>query len=329
MGKINRPRHGSMAFRPRKRANSQVPGVGAWPAVEEPALLGFVGFKAGMTHIRMIDDDPGSVNKGHEISTAVTVLEAPPIHVFCVRAYEKTPYGKRIAFDLYEEKFDAKVAKELTLTKNPALSREKAEKKKEGIVDVRVLAYTKPGMCGFGKKNAEAMEIGLGGKDAKAKLDYAKTILGKDIKASDFVKDGEYIDTIAVTKGHGWQGPVKRFGISMQRHKATNKYRHVGTLGPWHPSRVMYTVPMAGQTGYHNRTESGKRVLKVADVKDAVTPKGGFMNYGVVKNDYVMVKGSVAGPAKRLIRMRKSVRPTLAAAKPDIRYLSLESKQGV
>jgi len=331
MGKINKPRHGSMAFRHRKRAISQTPYVRHWPAMSEAGLEGFAGYKAGMTHITMVDDAAGSVTKGHEVCIPVTVLEAPPLHVFCLRAYKPTPYGKAIVGDAFADKIDEKVRKALTLPKkfdNDALK--KIEAQADSVSDVRVLAYTSPGQCGFGKKVHDVMEIAVGGKNGKERLEYAKKLLGTDVKAADVVKDGEFVDTLAVTKGKGWQGAVKRFGVSMQRRKATNRYRHVGTLGPWHPAFVMYTVPMAGQMGYHKRTEHNKRVVKVGSAKDRITPDGGFLNYGVVKNDYILIKGSVGGPAKRLVRLRKAMRMQGAKTlKPEIKSISLDSKSGL
>jgi len=331
MGKINKPRHGSMAFRPRKRAESQTPSIRHWPEKSEAGLEGFVGYKAGMTHVMMVDDDPGSVTKGHEICVPVTIVETPPIHVFCLRAYLNTPYGKFIAGDAFADKIDEKVRKELTLPKKfDAEALKRIEAQAGTISDVHILAFTSPALCGFGRKSIDVLEIAVGGKTPKEKLEFAKGLLGKEVKVTEAVKDGEFFDTIAVTTGKGWQGAVKRFGISMQRRKATNRYRHVGTLGPWHPARVMYTVPMAGQMGYHNRTEHNKRVLKVGAAKDRITPDGGFLNYGVVKNDYVLVKGSVAGPVKRLVRFRKAIRmPGAKVAKPEVKFISLDSKQGL
>jgi len=331
MGKINRPRHGTMSVRPRKRAISQTPNVRSWGNSQEAGLLGFAGYKAGMTHIMMIDDAAGSVTKGHEISIPVTVLEAPPLFVFCLRAYKSTPYGRNIAVDVFAEKIDEKVRKMLMLPKNINKdSMKNLDAAASSVCDVRVLAFTSPSSTGFGKKVPEVLEIAVGGKDAKAKLDYAKGILGKEVKVSDAIKDGEFFDSISVTHGKGWQGAVKRFGVSMQRRKATGRYRHVGTLGPWHPAFVMYTVPMAGQMGYHKRTEHNKRVVKVGGAKDRITPDGGFLNYGVVKNDYMLVKGSLGGPVKRLVRLRKAMRmPGAKVAKPEIKFISLQSKQGL
>jgi len=232
--------------------------------------------------------------------------------------------GKRALTDAYTD--NESVIKKLGLAKNDGMRTIDANA--ERLVDVAVLAATSPEKTGIGKKQPEFMEIAVGGKDAKAKLEFAKGILGKEVKASDVFKDGEYVDAVAVTKGKGWQGAVKRFGVAMQRRKATGRVRHVGTLGPWHPARVMYTVPMAGQMGYHKRTEINKRILRIGEKPEGINPKGGFLGYGNVLNAYLLIRGSLNGPRKRLIRFRKSVRRRDAPRKPEVRYVSLDSKQG-
>ena len=54
-----------------------------------------------------------------------------------------------------------------------------------------------------------------------------------------------------------------------------------------------------GQTGFHQRTEFNKRVLKISHPEeDEITPSGGFLHYGEVRNSYVLIEGSVPGPLK-------------------------------
>ena len=83
--------------------------------------------------------------------------------------------------------------------------------------------------------------------------------------------------------------------------------------------------------GYHQRTEFNKRILKIGENGEEVTPKGGFLRYGPVKGMYLMLKGSVPGPAKRLIRLRYPARPPkeVSETPPEITYVALESLQGV
>ncbi|MCX6771596.1 MAG: 50S ribosomal protein L3 [Candidatus Micrarchaeota archaeon] len=314
MGKRSGHKRGSMAFRPRKRALSQVPNVRAWPQTSEKKLCGFAGYKAGMTHITYIDDTE-SPSKGSEVFASATVIECPPMTVYGVRGYK----AGQVVADIITP--DEKILKFLGTSK-----------KKDGkfsasdVSEIFVLTYSRPDMTGMGKKTPERMEIAVGGKDVAEKLEFALSLLGKEVKASEVFKQGEFIDTIAITKGKGWQGTVKKFGTAQQRRKATGKRRHIGSLGAWHPGYVHYTVPRPGQMGYHKRTEVNKRIMKMGAPAE-INPSGGFTHFGVLKNEYLMIKGSVAGPQKRLIRLRHAVRITGAPKVPEIKYVSLESKQ--
>ena len=64
-----------------------------------------------------------------------------------------------------------------------------------------------------------------------------------------------------------------------------------------------------------------------------VTPAGGFLHYGIVRSDFVMLAGSVPGTPKRPIVLRWPIRPPewylrMGVSRPTITYVSLESKQG-
>ena len=73
-------------------------------------------------------------------------------------------------------------------------------------------------------------------------------------------------------KGKGWQGVVKRWGVRILQHKSRKTKRGIATLGPWHPNRVLYTVPRAGQMGYHQRTEYNKRILEIGKNGEEIIP---------------------------------------------------------
>ncbi len=102
-------------------------------------------------------------------------------------------------------------------------------------------------------------------------------------------------------------------------------------MGAWGLKRVLYTVPRAGQMGYHQRTEFNKRIIKIGKEGREVTPEGGFLRYGLIRGPYVLLSGSVPGPAKRLIRLRYPARPPkkLSENPPQITFISLKSPQGV
>jgi large subunit ribosomal protein L3 len=71
----------------------------------------------------------------------------------------------------------------------------------------------------------------------------------------------------------------------------------------------MYTVPRAGQMGFHQRTERNKRIMKISEEAEDINPAGGFPHYGLVRGPYILVKGSVPGPAKRILKMRYADNP--------------------
>jgi large subunit ribosomal protein L3 len=141
---------------------------------------------------------------------------------------------------------------------------------------------------------------------------------------------GEYMDVAGVTKGKGTQGPVKRWGVQKRKGKHARQgwRRRIGNLGPWNPSRVRSTVPQQGQTGYHQRTELNKRLVAMGDGDDA-TVDGGFVDYGEVDGPYALVKGSLPGPDKRVLRFRPAVRPNdQPRLDPEVRHVSTASNQG-
>jgi large subunit ribosomal protein L3 len=323
-----------MGFYPRQRARSVIPHVKAWANdhAGTPKLQGFAGYKAGMTHVLAIDYRPASDTSGQEVRMPVTVIETPPMNIVAVRLYEATPYGDRALTEIWAEKTDESLARRLPMGKQDDVAGKWKLANSTQLNDVRVLAHTLPGtVTGVDSKTPEIMEIRVGGGDIKARIEYAKSILGKALSVGDALKAGQMMDTIAVTKGYGFESRVVRFHTKLLSHKNSKHRRMIGTQGPWHPSFIMSTVPSDGQRGFHQRTEFNKRVLKIGADGAEISPAGGFPHYGVVRNPYLIVHGSIPGPAKRLIRMRDAVRYTrgieLQAA--DIRYVSTSSKQGV
>jgi len=86
---------------------------------------------------------------------------------------------------------------------------------------------------------------------------------------------------------------------------------------------------MPGQMGYHRRTMLNLRVLKMGENGKEVTPKGGIPHYGVVKSRYLLIKGSLPGPKKRLVMMRFAIRPPKKEVPaPEVVSVSTISQQG-
>jgi large subunit ribosomal protein L3 len=336
MARHHQPRKGSVAFSPRKRSAKETPRIKSWPMANEAKLLGLAGYKVGMTHVMMVDNTKNSPTEGMEISTPVTILEVPPICVMGIRAYENTSRGLKAMGDVLADNLNEELSRKISLPKEykKEAAIEKMKENLEHVAEIRVLVNTNPKVTSVPKKKPEIFECGVGGKTPEEQLNFAIDLLGKEVSAKEIMDDGEFVDSIAVTKGKGFQGPVKRWGIRIQYGKAarSSKARHVGSIGPWTPSRTMWTVAQAGQMGYHKRTEYNKKILKIGEASEAesVNPKGGFVKYGLVKNDYIIIKGSVPGPSKRLIILRKAIRSNgKNTDAPQINYISTASKQGV
>ena len=336
MPKHNKPNRGSMAFSPRKRARSETPHISSWAAVEgdDPKILGFAGYKVGMSHIMAVDYRKKSTTAGQEIRMPVTIVEIPPMKVIGARGYIQDTYGLRTLTEAWEKKIDKDLERTLPIPKGHNAKEAWKKMSDHDLEEIRLLVHTQPRMVtGIPKKRPEIMEMAVGGGSLDAQIEYAKEMMGKEFTMSDFTQDGEMLDAIAVTTGYGFQGHVKRWGVKLLTHKNSKHRRMIGNLGPFSPGYVVSTVPQAGQTGYHQRTEYNKRLLKIGDNPDEINPKGGFLNYGLIRGNYALLHGSLPGPSKRLIRFRKAVRfhgkKTDAIIAPEITMISQESQQGV
>ncbi|MCQ4152814.1 MAG: 50S ribosomal protein L3 [Archaeoglobi archaeon] len=326
--KEHRPKRGSLAYSPRKRAKRIVPRIRSWPECGEVRLQGFAGYKAGMTHVVMVDDRKNSVTYGEEIVIPVTVIETPPMKVAGIRIYKETPYGMKIQKEVWASGLDQFLDRRVKIPKNPTNVDELKEIEGD---EVRVLTYTQPYLItGVPKKVPDLMEQKVGGSFEEA-LEYAISKLGKEVSVSEVFKEGSIVDVSAITKGKGFEGVVKRWGVITMnaKHARSSKGRRVGTLGPWMPHRIRWTVPQYGQMGFHQRLEFNKRILKIGSNGEEITPKGGFPHYGVVRNSYVLIAGTVPGTVKRLVRIRDAIRPPKAEfAGINLVYVSTSSKQG-
>merc|ERR1719446_191975 len=98
--------------------------------------------------------------------------------------------------------------------------------------------------------------------------------------------------------------------------------------------------------GYGHRTEINKKIYRIGkSIKDdpnnatteadltekSITPMGGFSHYGEVNQDWVMLKGGIMGPRKRIITLRKSLLPQVkrsAVEKIELKFIDTSSKFG-
>lgn len=313
--KHSAPRRGSLAYSPRARAKSFESRIRTWPSVngEKPVLLGFAGFKAANIHVITIDDREKTPNFGKPLLNSATVISTPSLKIIGFRGYAKTPYGLRSVFDVFAPELPKEMSRKARIKPVPLES--SLGKAQQELAEVSVLMAVVaiiPRDAGQSQKKPFVFEVGVGGGDIRAQFEYLKSLLGKEMKIKDIFQVGSYVDVSAITKGKGVEGPVTRWGVKRKQHKSRKSVRAVGTLGPISPATVMYTVPRAGQRGLHQRLEYNKRILVIGNATEkdqSITPSGGFLHYGVVKGDYIVVRGSVPGAVKRLIKIRYPIRP--------------------
>jgi len=364
--KFEAPRHGSLGFLPRKRSSRHRGKVKSFPkddSTKKPHLTAFLGFKAGMTHIVREVDKPGSKLHKKEVVEPVTILEAPPMIVVGVVGYIETPFGLRslstvwaghLSDDLrrrfYKNWYKCK-KKAFTkyalkyLPENKAKTIDATLKKlKKHATVVRVLAHTQVRKLKQRQKKAHLMEIQVNGGSVEEKIDFAVGLFEKPVDAKSVFDENEMIDVIGVTKGHGFEGVIKRWGVTRLPRKTHKGLRKVACIGAWHPSRVSYAVPRAGQRGYYHRTDINKKIYRMGKGSDTksgsttvditektINPLGGFHHYGLVREDFIMIKGTTAGPRKRILTLRKSLlnqKSHAAQEQINLKFIDTSSKFG-
>ncbi|MEM4605536.1 MAG: 50S ribosomal protein L3 [Candidatus Pacearchaeota archaeon] len=314
MPRLHRPKYGSLQFWPRKRSKELIPDVN-WDAIktDEKGLLGFLCYKVGMMSAIVKDDTPDSMTKGKKIAVPVTLLECPELKIFSVRFYKNKKVVGEVIFS------NDKILKRKI--KPPKKIHSSIDSFNKEYDDLRVIVYPNLGKNYF-KKTPELVEIALNGT-REEKIAFIKDKISKTIKITE-VFNGKIVDVRGVTKGKGLQGPVKRFGISLRQHKSEKGVRRPGTLGPWHPARVTFVTPMAGQTGFHTRVIYNLIIIGKGNIKEKnINLKGGFHKYGMIKGDYLILKGSVQGTRKRPLLVTKPLRPTKKQLKKQYSLIEL------
>ena len=320
MGAKSKPRAGSKAHYPRKRARYiKTHFKTVKPSSNDSVKpMNFLGYKVGMTQVSGTNTRKNAVSYGQVVVMSATVVEVPALKVFGFRGHGKNDirYGEHTLYEEWnlntaDKNLDKKINSWNNAIENHKDGKVNGGKKLDNIVseltEIRLLAHTQPYLTTVGKKKPEIVEVILSG-NVQDQIKYAQEKIGKEIKASEVFSIKDFLDIKAVTKGKGIQGPVRRFGVKKHRPKM-KKSRYVGSIGPWNPSTVMWTVARAGQTGYHTRTELNKQLLLIDNNQERVNKSGGFPHYGEVRNDYLVIAGSLPGPNRRAMSLRQAVRP--------------------
>jgi len=333
-------------------------------------LTAFIGYKAGMTHIVREVDRPGSKTNKKEVVEAVTIVETAPMVCVGIVGYIETPTGlrsfKTVFAEHLSEECKRRFYKNWSNSKKKAFTtyaRKWAEESGKKQIDqdiakikkyckvVRILAHTQTKLLRKRQKKAHLMEIQLNGGSIADKVDWAREKFEQPIPVSSVFDQDELIDIIGVTKGRGVKGVTSRWHTKKLPRKTHKGLRKVACIGAWHPSRVQYSVARAGQKGYHHRTEINKKIYRIGlgiHTKDGkvvknnaatefdptektITPVGGFPHYGDVRNDFIMIRGAIVGPRKRVITLRKSLLTSFRrrlSEKITLKFIDTSSKWG-
>ncbi len=134
------------------------------------------------------------------------------------------------------------------------------------------------------------------------KLDNASELeVGAEIKASVFAA-GDHIDVTGTSKGHGFEGSVKRHGTHVQKnsHGGGPVHRHSGSMGACStPSRIFKGKNMPGHMGAEQVTIQNLDVVKVDE-----------------ELNMIVVRGAIPGPKGGLVYIKSTVK-TIKIAKGD------------
>ncbi|OQR98574.1 60S ribosomal protein L3 [Achlya hypogyna] len=362
--KFEAPRHGNLGFLPKKRTKHHRGRIRKFPRddrTKAPHLTAFMGYKAGMTHIVREVDRPGSKLHKKEVVEAVTILETPPLVVVGVVGYLETPRGLRTLTTVWAEHLSEDVRRRFyknwykskkkaftkyakKYTEKPAEIENELNRMKKYCQVIRVIAHTQIRKVKLRQKKAHLLEIQVNGGSIAEKVDFAKALFEKQVPVASVFSQDEMIDICGVTKGHGYEGVITRWGVTRLPRKTHRGLRKVACIGAWHPSRVRFTVARAGQHGYHHRTEVNKKIYRIGAAGDAkscmteqdlteksITPLGGFPHYGEINEDWLMLKGAIIGVKKRALTLRKSllVHTKRAALEPiNLKFIDTSSKFG-
>merc|ERR1712113_1040847 len=249
--------------------------------------------------------------------------------------------GKKKAFTKYQKRWS-----EASKGSEGAPMAAEVERAKKYCQVIRAICHTQVSKVKIGQKKAHIKEIQENGGDVAKKVDFVTALFEQEVKVADVFSQDEMIDVIGASKGKGIAGVVTRWGCTRLPRKTHRGLRKVACIGTWHPARVQFQVPRSGQMGYGHRTEINKKIYRIGkSIKDcpnnamteadltekSITPMGGFSHYGQVTQDWLMLRGGIMGPRKRVITLRKSLLPQVsrrALEKIELKFIDTSSKFG-
>ena len=201
--KFEHPRHGSLAFLPRKRTKKHRGKLRSFPRDDRSKpthLTAFMGYKAGMTHVLRDVDRPGSKLHKKESVEAVTIIEVPPMVAVGVVGYVETPRGLRALTSVWAEHLSEEMLrrfyKNWYQSKHKAFTKYQQKYTKEGRKPVeedlarikkyaqvvRVIMHTQIKKLNFRQKKAHVLEVQVNGGTVAEKVDFAVKLFEQQVR---------------------------------------------------------------------------------------------------------------------------------------------------
>ena len=148
--------------------------------------------------------------------------------------------------------------------------------------------------------------------------------VGAEIKA-DVFKAGEFIDVTGISKGHGFQGTVKRHGAHVQRntHGGGPVHRHSGSMGPIDPAHIFKGKIGAGQMGNEQVTVMNLDIIKVDAEHNLIAVRGAIPG---PKGGVVYVKSTAKTHVEKKAGASISNNPQKASARVNPQKASARNK---
>ena len=188
MPRTRSPKRGSRSYSPRKRTKHVKGRVHYWPKLKDgPKLVGYAGYKAGMTHLYYVEDRRRVPEYGTEVKSAATIIDTPPLLVCAVRAYKQTFQGLEVLSEAWMANQPRDFFKRINFTTDadPNKGLTIISDNLDKIVELRVIVATQPREASTPQKVPDFMEIPVSGGSIEEQLEFAKNLLGKKVGIND------------------------------------------------------------------------------------------------------------------------------------------------
>ena len=157
-------------------------------------------------------------------------------------------------------------------------------------------------------------------------LDNAAELNIGDIVKADTFKEGDFVDVTGTSKGHGYQGVVKRWnaGRTPMSHGGGPVHRHAGSMGSTtDPSRIFKGHHGAGQMGVEQVTVENLDIVKVDDELNMIVVRGAIPG---PKGGVVYIKNTVKNFKAKGAAANASINPQKASARTNPQKASARNR---